>query len=155
LYIVTAQHELEGLSDFGMAVQDKIQKPFNNKKLFLLIEEDYLTQKYGKPDLSSIQEDYDHDELKIQHAIQLLLREWESILVKISHSIQSGDREAYRQLVHKMITSVRRLDLIKFEELLNDIDLAFDQGSANTYLSTLQEAMQFYLSSIRKFAKEH
>ena len=58
--------------------------------------------------------------MKLQRVIGLLLSEWTKMREELKHAIVENDRKAYVAIRHKLITSVRRLKLARFEAVLDE-----------------------------------
>ena len=94
------------------------QKPINPENLLTALTCDVAERYFGLPDTSSILNDYDHDEIKYQRAIDLLIEEWEKMSSQVEMAILNNDVDKFIALRHKLITTVRRLHLVCFEEVL-------------------------------------
>lgn len=97
-----------------------LRKPVNPEQLLEQLIFAYAEQEFGTPDLSLFAEDYDHDAVKLQRVIGLLLSEWTKMREELKRAIVENDRKAYVAIRHKLITSVRRLKLARFEAVLDE-----------------------------------
>ncbi len=127
-------------------VKATFQKPVEARVLFSQICFDYSMLKYGIPDAKSILEDYDHDELKIRKAFDLLLEEWLSMSNELENAILERDTKHFASIGHKLITSVRRLRLNIFEEKLASTQKEIEnESNDNAELATeIKGMMDFY-----------
>jgi len=67
--------------------------------------------KFGYPTISQIKADYDFEQNKYKHALNILFDEWVLISNKIDAAIATDDQSAMESILHKFITTLRRLDL--------------------------------------------
>jgi two-component system, sensor histidine kinase len=136
-------------------VKEVFQKPVSASFLFNQICFHYAATKYGLPNPSSILEDYDSDQIKFQKAINLLLAEWKIMNKALEKAILQKDIKAYTAIVHKLITSVRRLKIDQFEEKLFSIqnELETDMNEASSSAEIIKNMMEFYIWYISAFIK--
>ena len=136
-------------------VKETFQKPVEAKALFSRICFDYSVLKYGVPDTQSILEDYDHEQIKFQKAIDLLLEEWRIMNRDLETSILERDIKTFSAIGHKLITTVRRLKLNYFEDKLTSVlkDLEDKNSDTSAIAEEIKGMMGFYIWYIISFIK--
>lgn len=146
-FTVTAKHRNE-LPECILEQSKFIQKPFNSDKLLALIHDSLLQRRFGCPKLNSIFQDYDNDTAKIRKALNLLIIEWTNIMDGIDKCFSDSNHEELSSIIHKMITSVRRLELKEFEVFL--LGLQSDASSMNeANYEILKVSMPFFINEIK------
>ena len=146
LFVITAKakSEIALNGDFVF-----LQKPVSSNYLRELISGSLKELHYGMPIFDSISDDYDNDKVKVSNALNLLHDEWRVLSDKLSSAINDNDSKDAADIIHKIITSVRRIKLDKFETLL--IEIQNGTRSLNGSLaSEVLLRMQYYLEHIRK-----
>jgi signal transduction histidine kinase/CheY-like chemotaxis protein len=149
IYVISAIKPKDSFcQDIG--IQEFFQKPVNTKHLLSKLQEDRNVVEFGAPNFHSLKEDYDHNLVKVRKAISLLLTEWQNARSDFPFHFDQKKKEAFDLLVHKIITSMRRLELDKFESLLIKCSTEFDQEEINqkNKISVIR-AMDYYLSVIK------
>ncbi len=107
-------------------------KPVKAEHLLEQIYQRVITKKYGVPNLNSLFQDYDYDAMMIKNALDILIAEWSQIQESISLAIEWRDIDAFDKIFHKLIASLKRFEINKFEEKL--------QWWRNNYQSLADEA---------------
>lgn len=125
-----------------------IQKPFAVKELIGRMQFDISAHSYGVPIFDSISEDYDNDNQKIIRALNILRDEWDSQKDQLVTAFLQKDKTTIDSVIHKMITSVRRLELSAFEKLLLDVQ-KMDKDDFEIELEDLKMRMGFYIQCIQ------
>ena len=126
LYVISAA---EGLHELDLGADRLLSKPIDVATLQGYIVRDIGAIWYGNPSFDAIKKDYDYQEAKYMKAIRLLRSEWSATQQILRDAVLQTDRKAYDDIVHKMITSVRRLSLSRFEEVLTTIALSTDTAA--------------------------
>ena len=147
-YIVSAVSKKEKEIISPIKITRHLRKPFDVDKLKQMLYDDVLELLYGRPDLSSIMQDYDFDKVKYAHAIALLISEWKSISNRLPKVIEQNHAESFYNITHKMITTVRRLKLDKFEYILEEIRHDFSKELSTTHSKKIEQAMKYYIRCI-------
>lgn len=75
---------------------------------------------YGNPSFDNFLKDYDGEVELVKNVFTVLMKEWSRDQLLISQAIANRDQRNFDQIKHKIITSIRRLELMKFEEYLNE-----------------------------------
>ncbi len=121
-----------------------LQKPIVHQELLWRIVKDVRQYKFGKPNFYFLKKDYDFDPIKYQKALLILLSEWVKISKQLQESIQDKDLRTFNNITHKFITSLRRLELEKFESLLASIKKDLEVGIVSNQGDLVTEAMIYY-----------
>ena len=150
IYVVSAS--AKGIETLRQQIEDVhfIQKPFSIDGLKSRIKDHQSAKRFGVPNFNSLKADYDQDLQKIRNALALLNSEWSAILVALPDTIKRKDQEAFDQIVHKIITTIRRLDLKKFEQMLDALSVNLNNNEDALDSTEVTDALSFYLSQIRK-----
>jgi hypothetical protein len=129
------------------AVKAAFQKPVDAQQMLLQVARDYAEKKYGVPDTRSILSDYDFDQVKFNRALDLLLKEWQSMNRSLTLAILGRQHEQYGAIVHKLITSVRRLKLETFEAELAEVarEMTLENSDVALIATALKQRMDFYI----------
>jgi signal transduction histidine kinase len=129
------------------SVKATFQKPVEAQHMLLQVARDYAEKKYGVPDTSSILSDYDFDQGKFNKALDLLLKEWQSMNRNLTLAILGRQHEQYNAIVHKLITSVRRLKLEAFEAELIEVarEMTMEDTNVSEIAMSLKQRMDFYI----------
>ena len=131
-----------------------ILKPFDTDGFVQKLIDSFRDKRYGRPDFSAIISDYDGDKRKYLRAIQILKNEWTTIRPQLVHSISNTDIQAFIDIKHKIITSIRRLNLHHFEAYLENIDL--EKGTSTEEISEfVNDALHYYNQVIAAFMDEN
>ena len=132
-------------------VKKLFQKPIDPMYLLNTVASDLAAQQFGQPDTSSILHDYDHDQTKFQRAINLLIDEWEKMSSQIEIALLSNDADKFIALRHKLITTVRRLQLDHFEAVLEKL-FSEEQpvGDLPRIAAEIKQMMGFYIWYLKK-----
>lgn len=127
-----------------------LSKPFQLPALKMTIARALVFSKYGTPIFESIKADYDYQEAKFKHAIGLLRDEWKSMNSSIIRAMRDSDLESFKDILHKMITSLRRLGLVKLEQYLLNVqsEIESENNIDISEISVLEDALQIYLEVI-------
>jgi len=130
-----------------------LSKPFQLSDLKLTIARVLVFAKFGIPTFESIKSDYDYQEQKYNRAISLLRDEWKSSMnTSIIRTIRDNDVQEYKNILHKIITSLRRMGLVKLEQHLLSIQQLLESGESMNIseIGKLEEALQIYLQVIEQ-----
>lgn len=123
-----------------------LQKPFAIKDLVGKIQFDISVDRYGVPKFDSISEDYDEDKQKIKRALNLLRDEWLDQKNQLVTALLQNNKDRIDSVIHKMISSVRRLELSDFESLLLDLQ---ESDTADIEIEDFKARMDFYIHCIQ------
>lgn len=126
-----------------------IQKPFTYDQLFYKISQvsNEHNRSYQLPGFKNILNDYDGNKDKYFNALNLMQSEWTLMHSQLLTALNNSDASAINDIIHKIITTVRRLDLHDFEELLTAIR---DSNSVKypDYLKEIDSRFDWYLKQI-------
>lgn len=153
-YLITA-NKPEGITDLK-EVDRVIQKPFSGSKLHQQIYKDWMHKNADKVNFDSLIEDYDAVEALYMKAIRLLSEEWIKSRVILLSAFEKRSFLEFDACRHKMITSIRRLELSKFEQrILNLSSEDFEVGKAERIALEVDMYLQYYIREINRFIEEH
>ena len=124
-------------------------KPVDPQELTQVVLVAFAKARFGRPDLARFWEDYDQDEVAFRRVIKLLQREWADMMRGLDTAIGEQDMQAYLAIRHKLITSVRRLRLAKFEPLLDEPIPDKVSQLTPAFRERLLQRMNFYLWWLR------
>lgn len=148
LYVISAQ-EIVDLKLIFPSYMRSFQKPVETQLVLKQLCKDLASKKYGIPNTASIKKDYDYQKDKYNRALQLLCSEWEVLAKTLPLSVAEQDRESFYDITHKMITTVRRLELSIFEKMLDEVMADFDRGETTVAHHELKFAIYHYLNIIK------
>jgi len=109
-------------------------KPIQKEVVWNQLNRLFAVLNFGIPRFESFERDYDRKDALIRNALKVLVTEWEKDQVKLVFAITNRDKYKFDQINHRIITSVRRLELHLFEDLLNSLSTEID-GMTATQLS--------------------
>ncbi len=105
------------------------------------------------PNFTSIENDYDHQTNLIKNVVQLMITEWQKDQQLIEDSLSLDDLEKFKAVRHKLITSVRRLNLTDFEALLDKTESQFYQLDLPAHQSLINQSFEKYLQAMQDYLK--
>ena len=149
LYVISAQ-EIGDLKSIFPSYMRSFQKPVEIGIVMDYLCRDVASKQYGVPKVTSIKKDYDYQKNKYNKALELLCSEWTELAKTLPLSIANHDKDAFYGITHKMITTVRRLELSIFEEMIDDITVNFDQGKKDIAEDEVKFAIHHYLKMIKE-----
>jgi len=126
-------------------------KPIKKHELFEALTSSSTT--LDIPNFSSIENDYDHQSDLIKNAIHLMINEWEKDKKTILGSISTHNYAEYESIVHRLITSVRRLNLMNFENLLQETQGLFQTNSAVNNYKAINRSFNHYINELKNYQK--
>ncbi|MEP2024396.1 MAG: ATP-binding protein [Reichenbachiella sp.] len=122
-----------------------LQKPFDIEQFldlcFIILNKD----KCDQPKLSNSYEQYDHDKVKIEKFMTLLISEFETYIERIDQAFENQDESEWIAIRHKLITHIRSLELNNLNEQL-PVQLA---DLSNQKLSVIKKLLSYNLSYFR------
>lgn len=133
---------------------DALTKPVSKEDLLQRIQEIRRKIEYGLPDFTSIQHDYDYQDELVKNAIKILASEWKKETVKLTEAIENKDKVRFDAVTHKIITSVKRLKLVQFEEHLNTLNAGFEEMSpekCHQVSAKIKQMLQYYTETMLAF----
>lgn len=148
MYVISA-HEIGDLKNIFPAYRGSFRKPVEIRLVLKQLCRDLGIEKYGIPNTTSIKKDYDYKKEKYIRAFQLLLSDWTQLGKSLPESVAKRDKDAFYEITHKMITTVRRLELSAFEKMLDHIEANFDQEDHSVFEKELREAIFHYIQCIK------
>lgn len=101
-------------------------KPIEKEAVWQLIHTTYCRLNAGLPHFGNFERDYDHQQKLVKNALKVLVAEWKKDKVNLVYAITNGNREKFDQINHRIITSVRRLDLDQFEVFLEQLSASIE-----------------------------
>jgi signal transduction histidine kinase len=104
------------------------------------------------PVINNIRADYDHEEKKVSKAINLLSREWKTMLAELSDAFSKGKEQEASQVYHRLTTTLKRLELFLQDEhiglWLEDFqDMKVNEIRADI-LKTFEQQVSRYLAKL-------
>ena len=155
-YLASGYDVSEYVLNSFKSIKETFLKPVESKVLFDHVCLDYSLLKYGKPNPQSILEDYDHDPFKFQKSIDLLLDEWQSISSDLENAILERNVKNFSSIGHKLITSIRRLQLNHFESKLDATlkDIENPKKDITAIARGIKGMMDFYIWYISSYVKK-
>lgn len=104
------------------------------------------------PVINNIRADYDHEEEKVSKAINLLSREWKTMLTELSGAFSKSEEQEASQVYHRLTTTLKRLELFLQDEhigfWLEDFqDMKVNEIRAEI-LNTFEQQVSRYLAKL-------
>ena len=133
---------------------DALTKPASKEDLLQRIQEIMRKVEFGLPDFTSIQYDYDYQDELVKNAIKILASEWKKETIKLTEAIENKDKLRFDAVTHKIITSVKRLKLVQFEEHLNTLNTGFEEMSpenCHQASAKIKQMLQYYTDAMLTF----
>ena len=133
---------------------DALTKPASKEDLLQRIQEIMRKVELGRPDFTSIQCDYDYQDELVKNAIKILASEWKKETIKLTEAIENKDKLRFDAVTHKIITSVKRLKLVQFEEHLNTLNTGFEEMSpenCHQASAKIKQMLQYYTDAMLTF----
>ncbi len=133
---------------------DALTKPVSKEDLLERIHQIFLKTDFGIPDFSSIQHDYDYQDKLVKNAIKILASEWKKETVKLSEAIENKDKIRFEAVTHKIITSVKRLKLVQFENHLTNLNEDFENltpENCHQASTKIKQMLHYYTDSMLAF----
>lgn len=133
---------------------DALTKPASKEDLLQRIQEIMRKVEFGLPDFTSIQYDYDYQDELVKNAIKILAGEWKKETIKLTEAIENKDKLRFDAVTHKIITSVKRLKLVQFEEHLNTLNTGFEEMSpenCHQASAKIKQMLQYYTDAMLTF----
>lgn len=128
-----------------------LQKPVQKKTLVKLIHEELSGQQHGQLNFTHLEHDYDHESQLILNALQVMIREWEKDRKILENAILNRDQEKLDAIKHRIITSVRRLEIHSFETFLDHINFADDTLDFDKIVTQLNAKMRYYIEKMKAY----
>ena len=138
-------------SDVNLSIKQvaAFKKPVTKEDLLTYISEHQLGILHDIPDFSNIEKDYDFNQSLIKNAITILIKAWENDKNAILTAVANDDRKSFHKIQHRIISTIRRLNLYSFESYLENID--FSEGNKDKLTETISEKMTFYISKMKVY----
>jgi len=133
---------------------DAMTKPVSKEDLLHRVQEIMRKVEFGLPDFTSIQHDYDYQDELVKNAIKILAGEWKKETIKLTEAIENKDKLRFDAVTHKIITSVKRLKLVQFEEHLNTLNTGFEEMSpenCHQASAKIKQMLQYYTDAMLTF----
>lgn len=135
---------------------DYLSKPIDRNKLIQLVNQTDQVNRFGRLDFTQIEKDYDQEQKLIRHAIQLLIGEWEKDRQRYKEAILNRNLELYRDVTHKILANVKRLELEKFRQLLDSLEHSMKDASKDVeaLYNQLDQALSFYIIEMKHYLEK-
>ncbi len=152
-YLITA-NKPAGMSDLAK-VDRIIQKPFSGSKLSAQFYSDWMKKYADEVSFDSLIEDYDAVEALYMKAIRLLSHEWVKSREILKAAFEAKDFDSFEACRHKMITSIRRLELENFERRILALKAEdFKGDNVEAIARELDMYLLHYINQINKYISE-
>lgn len=129
-----------------------LSKPFEITELQNVIFKVLTLSKFNTPIFENIKKDYDYDITKYKRAIKLLYDGWLSMYESIISAMYDSDVESYQTVLHKLITSLKRLELEGLEKHLAGIQSQLERECEieDLMIEEVEKILQLYLHLIEE-----
>ncbi|HNR07496.1 MAG TPA: hybrid sensor histidine kinase/response regulator [Saprospiraceae bacterium] len=126
------------LGESGMQGVDLVlQKPISSSALLAQIQKAWDNAHSPPPWMEDFFNDYDHEEALISHALKILIEEWKTMQGQLIQCLNARDKEAFDQVFHKIITTLRRFRLHHLLKVLEQIQEQFSVSPAEARENTI------------------
>ncbi len=126
-------------------------KPTSKEAIYQELNSFILEKKHGKINFINLENDYDQKKELIKNALGVLIKEWNRDSATLKVAILNRDQEKFDAVKHRIIASVRRLEIHSFEKFLNEIDLKESQENLNSIAIQIQEKFSYYIAEMNKY----
>ncbi|MFK8046275.1 MAG: ATP-binding protein [Crocinitomicaceae bacterium] len=126
-----------------------LQKPLKKEDLFKILSSNKL--ELDIPSFASIEKDYDHQSDLIKNVLALLISEWEKDKKTVLGSISTQNLSEFDAIVHRLITSIRRLELMNFEILLKETQALFHSKNAINNYNAIKRSFDHYITEMKNY----
>ena len=96
-------------------------KPIRKELVWTQLDQLFSELNYGKPQFKNFERDYDQNTQLIKNALNVLVSEWKKDQLSLVYALNNRDKDKFDQINHRIVTSVRRLELERFEHFLNHL----------------------------------
>lgn len=130
-------------------------KPVKKEQIWNVLAEAFVRVNFGKPNFESFENDYDHQAALVANALAVLATEWLKDQKALTQAITNKNTEAFDQIKHKIITSVRRLGLYDFEKYLNQLSkqlTKLSEPDLSLEAERVEFILSYYISVIKQYA---
>ncbi|NOQ74395.1 MAG: HAMP domain-containing protein [Crocinitomix sp.] len=128
-------------------------KPIKKEEIYNELS-NYLQEKeHGQLKFVNLENDYDQNKSLVKKALIVLISEWQRDSTTLKVAILNRDQERFDAVKHRIITSVRRLEINAFEYFLNTINLNAPQENLDDKAILIQEKFQFYIQEMRNYVE--
>ncbi|HUN16698.1 MAG TPA: ATP-binding protein [Saprospiraceae bacterium] len=139
---------------FGTAVDLTFQKPIDPDQFLKLIHQKFNSKYLGNISFNQLYKDYDFDHSKLKHVLNIFIEEWQEMLINLTNAIEAKNITQYNNVIHKLNTSLRRLDLIVFLNYLENLGPQLSELNEIQRLKQ-QQIIQFIMyTCIEKFKEQ-
>jgi hypothetical protein len=139
---------------FGTTVDLSFQKPIDPDQFFIQIKQKFISKHLGLITFNQLYKDYDFDQMKLMHVLNIFIEEWQEMLINLTNAIEAKNINQYNNVIHKLNTSLRRLDLIAFLNYLEKLGPQLSELN-EIQRSKQQQIIQFIMySCIEKFKEQ-
>lgn len=147
IMIVSGSEKKEAFKAFTF-----FKKPLERDELVATLVNHQLFILHGSPDFSNFEKDYDQNKTLIKKALLLLIASWEKDKEGLIGSINNKSIEEFQKIKHRIITSIRRLNLTSFEDFLDQLEPS--AANQTNELLLLNEKMDFYISKMIAYIED-
>lgn len=153
LIIISAVDDIQHtVSLFEGKIDTLLQKPVSPEQLLKAVERTIYLRHFETPALEQLSQQYDGDQVKSKQALELLLREWKDLGIKLERAITDKNTGEYERIVHRLANSMRLLKLVRLENAMEEFKSQLIQRNNQTEL--LQAKVMFGFQHCIHFIEE-
>jgi signal transduction histidine kinase/DNA-binding response OmpR family regulator len=141
LILISAADDNNLESDGHNQLYDKfVIKPVSAEHLLNELSNLVFEKHFEKPVLDNVFLNYDYQPEKLIQVLELMIREWKEMFTRFLQAIQKRDLELWDKVYHKLINSMRMLELYSLQKGLNEMrdrlqDPNYDINRITHYIS--------------------
>ncbi len=131
-----------------------LTKPIYSEDLWSTLNGLFVELNYGSPYFGNFEKDYDGKKNLVARALKVLFIEWTKDQRTLIQVVANRDQVKFDNLKHKMITSIRRLELHQFEALLNQISenlVTLSDQDLSCKSQKIDLILSYYIASINRY----
>ncbi len=127
------------------------KKPISKKHLINWTSSFAKSLRFGTPDFSRIEEDYDTEFELIERAMQLMITEWKKDSIRMNEAILTQNFQLFKAIKHKIITSVKRLKLTNFEQFLKATEDHFETIQSEKIAAKFEDRFSYFIQQMERY----
>jgi len=128
-----------------------LKKPVKKEQIMSIITKTQLQLIWGQPDFSNLERDYDNKVDLINNAVSILINEWQRDSQTLKIAILNNNEVSINMVRHRIITSIRRLQLHYFETYIENLTSSITTKKQNYIAFELSEMFKYYLESMANY----
>ena len=133
-------------------LEGSLVKPISRKHIVSKWNQHWEKLWSQPPVIDNISEDYDHDKVKVAKALDLLSREWKSMLSALSHAFDQGDQSEARKVYHRLTTTLKRLELYLQDQQIGQWLEDFQDEGRNELRANIIQVLE---NSVSKYMEDY